>query len=337
MMTNRTATLPGYALAGAYPDRSMPELREDPITGRRAIVAPGRSARPRGIAPRSEAGAPPQPGWSANCPFCPGNEHATPPEVARFGDGEPDGPGWRVRVVPNLYPIAGADASGAVGGAHEVIVSSPAHNQPLQRLDPPQARDVVRMLRDRSAFHLGRGLAHAQPFVNHGRAAGASLTHPHAQLVALDFVPPEVARLASRFGAAGRDLVDEELRAEQHGPRAVLDGDVFAWCPAASPSPWFVRCTLRSARPRFDQATDDEVDTFADTLCEVLVRLVCVLGPVDHNVVFHTAAPDTGRPFHWWADVVPRVSVAAGFELATGVDVCPVEPADAAAALREAS
>lgn len=324
-------------LVGAYPDRSMPELREDPITGRRAIVAPGRSARPRSVAPGGEDGAPVQPSWSANCPFCPGNEHETPPEVARFGDGEPDGPGWRVRVVPNLYPIAGADAAGALGGAHEVIVSSPAHDRPLERLDPAQAHDVVRMLRDRSAFHLGRGLAHAQPFVNHGRSAGASLAHPHAQLVALDFVPPEVGRLASRFTAAGRDLVDEELRAEQGGPRAVLDGDVFAWCPAASPSPWFVRCTLRSAGPRFDQAADDEVDAFADALREVLVRVACVLGPVDHNVVFRTAARDTAGPFHWWADVVPRVSVAAGFEIATGVDVCTVEPADAAAALREAS
>ncbi|GIU86853.1 MAG: galactose-1-phosphate uridylyltransferase [Acidimicrobiia bacterium] len=317
----------------------MPELREDPITGRRVIVAPGRSARPR----TATTGGPVEtaraaPGRDPACPFCPGNEHETPPEVARYGDGGPDTPGWRVRAVPNLYPVVGGDGGGALGGAHEVVVSSPAHDRPLDRLDPPQARDVVRMLRDRAAYHLGRGRAHAQPFVNQGRAAGASIAHPHAQLVALDVVPPEVARLAARFADAGRDLVAEQMREERAGARAVLDmdGAALAWCPAASPSPWFVRCALRDAGARFDEATDEHVDAIADVLRAVLTSVRAVLGPVDHNVVVHTAARGGGWPCHWWVDVVPRTSVAAGFEIATGLDVCAVEPADAAASLREA-
>ena len=160
----------------------MSEIRHDALTDRVVIVAAERAARPETFRKAAE----PVAAHPEQCPFCPGHEHETPPEVARLGAGEPDTPGWTLRVVPNLYPIVG----GAVGGAHEVVVLSTAHDRSLGALSSDAAVEVLGMLRDRAAFHLGAGLQHAVPFVNHGKAAGASIEHPHAQLVVLDFVPP---------------------------------------------------------------------------------------------------------------------------------------------------
>ena len=97
-----------------------------------------------------------------------------------------------------------------------------------------------------------------------------------------------------------------------------------------------MRCALREAGPRFDQASDDEIAVFVQSVQGALRRLDSLLGPVAYNVVIETAPREPAAPFHWWADIVPRVTVPAGFELGTGVWVNIVPPADAAAALRDA-
>src|SRR3954451_19947384 len=136
---------PGYAGRLA----KMSELRNDLVTGRPVLVAPGRSARPYTVAP-----APPDPDAVANCPFCPGHEHETPPEVARRGDGAPDTPGWRIRVVPNLYPIVGGEHPGPGGsGAHEVIIFDPDHAVGVGGLDDDEVIELFRVLRERAAIH----------------------------------------------------------------------------------------------------------------------------------------------------------------------------------------
>ena len=149
----------------------------------------------------------------------------TPPEVHRVGDGAPDTPGWRVRVVPNLYPIvapAEPDApetthhaqGGMVTqatGAHEVVILSPNHQASFGRLDDTGAIEVLTVIRDRVRHHLEAGHSYVQAFVNQGRAAGASIAHPHAQLVALDLVPPEVENGLERVLSARTDLVAREL------------------------------------------------------------------------------------------------------------------------------
>src|SRR5690349_11176166 len=155
----------------------MQQLLVDELTGDRVIIAPARSLRPDTF----RQDAPPKPSTVSSCPFCEGNESETPPEVARIGSGAPNTPGWTVRVVPNLYPIVGD----GIDGAHEVIVLSPEHGHDFGALSREAAIDVFATLRDRSRFHLERGSAYAQPFVNYGRTAGASIEHPHAQLVTL--------------------------------------------------------------------------------------------------------------------------------------------------------
>jgi UDPglucose--hexose-1-phosphate uridylyltransferase len=306
------------------------ELRTDEVTGTTAIVAPGRATRPFVFASASPGASVPPP----DCPFCTGHEAMTPPEVARTGAGAPDTPGWQVRVVPNLYPIVGTD--GDVRGAHEVIVCSPAHGDQLDALPLDDATAVFTMLRDRAAHHLAAGLVHAAPFVNSGRASGASIEHPHAQLVALSFVPPLVETLLARFATAGRDLIADNIDTAADRGCLIRKAGAVSWCPPGGSTPYVVRIALPSAGPAFDRSTDSDLEHFTEALQDTLARLHATLGDLAYNVVVHTAVPADGQRFHWWADVVPRVGVYGGFELETGVWVNPVAPEHAAATLRDA-
>ena len=300
----------------------MQTLLDDALSGDCVILAPARALRPESF----RVVAPPRVASSPSCPFCDGNEFETPPEVTRLGPGAPNAPGWRVRVVPNKYPIVGD----GVPGAHEVIVFSSAHDADVGVLSPEACIDALRAMRDRARFHLEQGRVYAQVFVNHGKAAGASIEHPHGQLVALDFVPPRIRTLAGRFAAAERDLVVDDAR---HG-EIVSAGDVNVWCPHASLTPFAVRIALSVAGARFDESSDDETDAVALALHDLVGRYHRLLGEPSYNLVVSSAPRDAAGPFHWWIDAVPRLTVRAGFELGTGIWVNTVPPADAARALR---
>jgi UDPglucose--hexose-1-phosphate uridylyltransferase len=306
----------------------MPELRVDPLTGTHVILAPGRASRPN--THRDAVASDVTRSAAPNCPFGPGNEHLTPPEVFRTGDGSPDTPGWRARVVPNLYPIVG----GELPGAHEVVVLSPDHDAPLGKLSDAQATEVLGVLRDRAAHHLGAGLVHAQPFVNYGRAAGASIEHPHAQLVALAAVPPAVAHALQLFATAPDDLVLAAMR--DGGDNVIWPGDAVAWCAPASLSPYEVLIALASSGARFDRATDAEIAATAVAVQRVLRAVSSSLGDVPYNVVVHTAPGIVEHGFHWYVRVTPRITVTAGFEFATGILVNTVPAEQATSVLREA-
>jgi UDPglucose--hexose-1-phosphate uridylyltransferase len=312
----------------------VPQLRHDAISGRDVIVAVERAARPFTIE------APPTTGNANDCPFCHGNELMTPPEVHRTGDGPAETTGWRVRVVPNLYPIVDSPASHdaregseRVTGAHEVVVLSPAHDASFAQLDPEQCAEVLTVIRNRVQVHLDAGHRYVQVFVNQGKAAGASIAHPHAQIVALDRVPQAVETSLARF--ATTDLVARDLADARANDRIVVDGPAPAWAPFAAWAPYGMRVAHRSTRARMEEATDAEIAVVAIGLREALAALRRTLGEAPYNVVFRTAPPD--RPageFHWHADVIPRLSIVAGFEEGTGMLVNTVAPEQAAVLLR---
>jgi UDPglucose--hexose-1-phosphate uridylyltransferase len=315
------------------PARNTPELRHDALTGRLVLLATDREARPITF---THHGAERDVGDPSTCPFCPGHERATPPEITRTGPGAPDSPGWRVRVVPNLYPIAGGPHAGtSATGAHEVVVLSPDHGRSLAELADDQAVEVLTVLRDRARAHTAAGHAHVQVLVNQGRAAGASIAHPHAQVIALDFVPPAVSVATERFAAAGSDLVLDDLSDANARSQCVVSGpEVAAWCPSGSASPFEVRIAALNASGRFDEAGDGQVLGVAIVLRDVLAAIATALGSVPYNVVVHTAHSAARATYHWWVEVLPRVAVVAGFELGTGVLVNTVAPDAAAARLR---
>jgi UDPglucose--hexose-1-phosphate uridylyltransferase len=298
----------------------MSQLRHDPLSGVDVIVAAGRAARPVTFAPRREADT-----GLVECPFCPGNEAETPPEVARVGGGDPNGPGWMVRAFPNLYPIV---------DAHEVVVLSPDHDRSFADLDDEEAVAVVRLLRDRVRELVDAGHAFGFAIVNHLREAGASIAHPHAQVFALDVVPRAVEEALARTAAAGVDLVEVDRAGDDLV--VVHASDVTVWCPRASGSKYLLRVSHADAAECFDLAPDAVVDAVAVALRDTLRRLRALLGDAPYNVVVHTA-PRHREPFHWYVEVTPRISVIAGFEQATGVLVNTVPPEDAAVALRAVS
>src|SRR5918996_6218762 len=139
----------------------MSELRRDELSGRWVLLAPARAARPHTFPPPPRADTI----TADECPFCPGNERLTPPEVYRTGGGGPDTPGWRVRVVPNLYPIVGAPDG--VAGAHEVVIFTTDHGRSFGMLSYDEATEALTVLRDRVRHHLAAGCAYVQAAVNH--------------------------------------------------------------------------------------------------------------------------------------------------------------------------
>jgi UDPglucose--hexose-1-phosphate uridylyltransferase len=243
-----------------------------------------------------------------------------------------------VRVFPNLFPVVGGEQSGTgATGAHEVIALSPDHDRDFGALTHDEATEVLGVLRDRVQANVAAGHDHVQVLINHGRAAGASIAHPHAQLVALDFVPPAVSVATERFATAGTDLVLADLAdAVERGQGVVVGDEVSAWCPTGSASPFEVRIAATGAGARFDQAGDAHLLGVAVVLRDVLARLGDVLADPPYNVVVHTADATEGDAYHWWVEVTPRTSVVAGFEMGTGVLVNSVDPADASDQIRRA-
>ena len=303
------------------------------LTGRLVLVAPGRAARPHTVAPVARGSGP------KDCPFCPGQEHQTPPEIERTGDGAPGTPGWRVRVFPNLFPIVGPDADPGATGAHEVIVLSPSHVHSFGELTDAEALDVMTVLRGRARAQAAAGRTHVQVLINHGRAAGASIAHPHAQLLALDLVPPAVAAAEIRFEAG--DAVNTDLDDATARELLVVDRDhnglAPAWCPWASSSPSIVRVAHPDAGPHFEDAGDDVLAAVTRTLRLVLGALAADLADPPYNVVVQNApVASAARWSRWYVEVIPRVSFVAGFELGTGIFVNAADPAVSAERLRTA-
>jgi UDPglucose--hexose-1-phosphate uridylyltransferase len=331
----------------------MPEVRIDPLSGHKTIVAGERSRRPGGE-PRCSA---PEPIDAALDPFAEGNEGKTPPEVyaVRPGGGPPDTPGWTVRVVPNLYPaLTPPDAerpaiepearpelfaAQPAVGWHEVIVNGPQAVQSLAELPPEQVAAAMAVWRERMRMHaLEDRCAYVQLIVNERREGGASLEHTHAQLYALDFVPAEVARERERAGAyatrsMGGDLL-EDLVAEEVRRRArvvAIDEEAVLLAPWASRVPYQLMLCPRRPRPRFEE---EEGSVGAALLHDGLLRLRTLLGACPPLNLWVRTAPRGIERMCWRIDVFPRLTHLAGLELSTGVNLNIVAPEDAAAQLR---
>jgi UDPglucose--hexose-1-phosphate uridylyltransferase len=311
------------------------ELRHDVLTGRLVLLAPGRGARPD-----THAATRPVTDATRACPFCPGHEGETPPEVARVPPGPADGAGWRVRVVPNLYPIVGGTDPGlGTDGVHEVVVLSPDHGATFGDLADDQAIDVLTVLRERARAQADAGHAHSQLLINQGKAAGASIEHPHAQLVALDFVPPAVTVAVDRFASQPSDpVLADQADAAAAGQTVVSGAAVQAWCPTGAAAPFETRIAATDAGARFEDATDGQIFGIAVVLRDVLAALGRALDTAErrapYNVVLHNGPAYDSVAYHWWLSIVARTAVVAGFEAGTAILVNTVDPRDAARELR---
>ncbi|KAL1529469.1 hypothetical protein AB1Y20_000416 [Prymnesium parvum] len=355
------------------------EFRHNLATDEWVVFSAARQNRPRQVTQKWQADErlSEMPEHVSSCPFCPGNEHLTPPPLLTNMDEA--GRDWRLRIVPNKYPVVtlSRESLGSVNdnpresdsylmeehvnafGFHEVVVETSKHNLPLSLADPQTVEHLVHAFKRRglAMMEMDSSLRHVMYFKNSGGRAGASMQHPHSQIVGLPIVPAEVAhrqRHAREWYLRFQKNVfqytlDETARQRDQGGmhRVVVEDDHFmCFVPYAALSPfslWIVPKGSTSAH--FHRASTEQLSSFARMLRYALQCLHVGLDEPDFNLVIRSAALETGamsvyrpeRYFRWYCLIVPRLDMGAmgGFEYSTGIQSNSSFPEDDAAFLRE--
>jgi UDPglucose--hexose-1-phosphate uridylyltransferase len=328
----------------------MPELRRDPINHRWVIIATERSKRPNAFSVRRETQG------STPCPFCPGNEDKTPPEIIAYG---PKGrganqPGWWVRAVPNKYPAlqlegdlhrTGEELFDKMDGlgAHEVIVETNDHSKLLEDLEDDKIRDVLWAFRDRIMdLKKDPRFEYILVFKNNGTAAGASIQHAHSQLIATPMVPIRVKQKLrgseEYYEKRGRNVFADIVRAEKEkNERIVEENDDFvSLMPFASRFPFETWIVPKNLKSHYEAMSNGEYLSLGKILKSVLQRMDKVLDFPAYNFLIHNA-PLKSAPldyFTWHIEIIPKLVQTAGFEWGTGFYINPVSPEEASKHLR---
>lgn len=328
----------------------MPELRKDPITGRWVIISTDRARRPNDFLKQSvkiEGGR--------FCPFCPGHEDKTPPEVLAFRPGGgANTPGWTLRVIPNKFPalrVEGEMLREGEGlydkmngvGAHEVLIESPDHQATLATMDERQVADLLWGFRDRvHDLKKDTRLRYVLLFKNHGESAGASLEHCHSQLIALPIVPK---RVEEELQGAKRyydfrercvycDIVQQELASNS---RLVIETPEFvSVCPFAARFPFETWIIPRKHNSHFESIQEKEIHNLAWVLKTTLQKMDKALELPAYNLIIHTAPVQDGPidSYHWHIELIPKLTRVAGFEWGSGFYINPTPPEESARYLR---
>jgi UDPglucose--hexose-1-phosphate uridylyltransferase len=330
------------------------------LTGRWVIMATARQGRPNEFALKGKINTDKE-----LCPFCPGHEDLTTAPVLTIPD--PAGRGdqdWLIRAFPNMYPaLTGSglfqegksaaecpeaplfSALPGVGG-HEVVVYTPDHECSPGQLAAEQMFRLLRVVRDR-ALALTKahaGTAHVLPFCNHGPQAGATLSHPHLQILAAPLVPALIREKLAQLEAHRQEnsscLLCDLLAAEVGKGVRVIHADP-SWvvlAPWASRFPYEMQVVPRAHAGRLEDSTDELLGDLAPVLCQVLARLEWLHPDLSYNVVFQSGPVPGSVPgtdlFHWHLEVLPRLARLAGFEAGSGFAINSVKPEHAARQLR---
>jgi len=332
----------------------VPELRHDPFSRRWVIIASERAARPTDFKHEDITI-----NDAATCPFCEGREQLTPPELfaIRSPGTAPNTPGWRVRVVSNKFPalrIEGETKQTEVGiftrmdgvGAHEVIIETPEHHTHLGLLPVDHIADVIRAYHQRYVDLRGdQRFEYGLLFRNHGRSAGASLSHPHSQLIALPIVPKraaeEVNAAESHFGRYGECIYCTMLTQEHEAAeRLVFENVAFTVLAAyAGRTPFETWVVPRAHQADFGALSPELMLPLAEVLHEALFRLHACLDNPPYNFTIHTLPyrSELHHAYHWHIEITPQLTHVAGFEWGSGFYINPVVPEHAARYLREVS
>lgn len=301
----------------------MPELRLDPLTGDEILSAPKRGERPNAHGDATTG---------ADCPFCPGNETQTPPEIAAIREegSIPDEPGWRVRVFTNLFPAVEPPL-----GRHEVIVDAPGHGVDF-------SRESIRMYRSRLAHHAGDPAnRYAVLFKNSGPRSGETIRHPHAQLVALTFEPARsvagAAGMRRHYDLSGRCAICDETAGATGETRVHENRFLSAYSRPAARFAEEFRIAPKTHAPFFGDADDEQ----ADALYAMLATLTGALAEMHRELSFTLiiapglrSAGAASAFTHWYVDLIVRTSQYGGLELASGMNVNSGDPKESAQRLR---
>src|SRR5215471_7202038 len=328
----------------------MPELRQNFATKEWVVIATERAKRPEQMVQHRERKV--LSAFVPTCPFCPGNEGQTPPEILRI-PAAGDAP-WHVRVVPNKFSALSRDVQPnrtihrsrrTVNGFgfHDVIIETPDHSKLLALMPDSYVAEILRVYKTRyDELSLDPWIAHITIFKNHGSDAGTSLEHPHSQLIATPVISYQVRQ---RFQEAMQhfddfgccmfcQIIEEELEEQK---RIVLTSEHFVAMELfASPAPFCTHIYPRRHMASFGDVSSKEIADLGRVLRTVLGKLYVGLENPDFNFTIRTAPTEcTGvRYFHWYMSVIPRLTRTAGFELGSGMFINTVIPEEAADFLR---
>jgi len=328
----------------------MPELRKSPVIGRWVIISTERGKRPIDYKTIPEE---PDNGF---CPFCPGNEDKTPPEVLAYRDplSQPNTQGWKVRVVPNKFPalqVEGELNKRGEGiydmmqgiGAHEVLIESPDHKKNIQYLDNNHIESILHAVRERM-LDLKRDprFRYILVFKNWGKEAGASLAHSHIQIIATPIIPKraieELEGAKFHYNLKERcifcDIINQELKDKS---RIVYQNDNFiALAPFAARFPFETWVMPLRHVSSFENTNIEWFPSMVDIMKKVLLKIDKVLFRPAFNFIIHTSPcnSDGLDYYHWHFEIIPKLTKVAGFEWGSGFYINPTPPEDAAEELR---
>lgn len=304
--------------------------------------------------------------YDKESPFVYGNEHKTPPEIyaVREYGSKKDSPGWSVRVVPNKYnaldieknPISDFDGvferiDGC--GAHEIIIDTPKFPSKFEDLSEAEIALVFRAAKDRvSDLQRDGRIKHISVFKNQGVLAGATLSHPHTQILAMPFIPKnimtEITQSRKHYETTGRSLVVDMVTAEiRFKNRVIEESDNFLlFCPYASFLPFEMMICAKKSTKDFMFTSDSEIGELSKLVLSALKRVTMALRGVSYNLFLKTVPPkrEARTPdfyhkldefYQWHIEIVPRIPVIGGFELSSGMYVNTVTPEDSANFLRD--
>lgn len=313
------------------------------MTGRWVVIAGERAQRPSDFLPRR---LPVEDDPLRPCPFCPGRGGGLPPVVEKIDTAG----NWEVRVVPNLYPAFSGNEPMVVthlgpvftqapaSGVHDVVVLARDHNVSWADIGPDHSALIMSAIQERMREHSAiPGLRYSQAVVNSGREAGASIEHPHGQLLSMPFIPGEAANELAGFARfQGNCLLCAVMEAEAEATHRIVYADdrVVMICPFWSGTPYEMLIVPRAHEIHLHDAADDDLAAMGRTVQVALSSLRSRLGDVAYNLMFHSAPFRTKADFHWHVHVVPKISTRGGFEMGSGVLINVVPPERAADDLR---
>jgi UDPglucose--hexose-1-phosphate uridylyltransferase len=328
----------------------LPELRKDPITGRWVIIATDRKKRPKDYSILRGASHP------GICPFCYGNEGLTPLEVLAFrpAHSKPHTPDWWVRVVPNKYPALRNEgemnrrAEGMYDwingiGVHEIIIETPDHSASMAEIPQGHLREVLWAYRQRIEEHSqDPRIDYVLIFKNHGAAAGASLEHPHTQLIATPVVPirvrEEMKGAEAYYEYKDRCVFCDMISQEEKKPLRLVEqsGSFVSLNPYASRLPFETWILPRRHVSHFENLRIDEMEDLAFIMHRTLGRIYNLLSDPPFNMMLHVSPPHSGDLpyYHWHFEIIPTLTTVAGFEWGSGFYINPTAPEEACRFLR---
>lgn len=326
------------------------ELRQDLVSGDWVLISTGRGKRPHQFRDKSRLKRTPKLG----CPF---------ENPKRAGGGEiflsfPNEKNWALQVVPNKFPVVAHSGGKPVkekrvgpfltipGVGHHELVITKGHDRNFPKLTKRDAFFVFKAFRERYLHLLkDKNLAYISNFHNWGPRTGASIYHPHYQILGIPVVPPDV-----RYSLEGSLRYFKEYKKcvhcaqiawEKRQKKRLIFEDKYsvAFAPFVSKEPFEMRVFIKKHAPFFEEAGDEELKSATNVLQGALKRLERVVKNVNYNFFIHTAPvknKNTYKYYHWHVEVVPRLNISAGFELGTNIEVNSFDPDEAASLLRNA-